>query len=61
MRPGRPGGFLTRRATLRPFFMHIILTVRLFLSDVPLSSRSATLMTEEKTTRELGFTRRTGT
>ena len=48
-------------AMLRFFFLHITLTVRLFLSDILLLSGRITRMTEEKTTRELGLTRRTGT
>jgi Ni,Fe-hydrogenase III small subunit len=43
------------------FFLHITLTVRPFLSDILLLSGRITRMTEEKTTRELGLTRRTGT
>jgi len=63
----RPGGFLTRHTILRPdaqrsaFFLHITLTVSLFLFAVVVFTRRVTRMTEEKTTRELGFTRRTGT
>jgi len=44
-----------------PFFLHITVTVRLFLFDVVVFSGRVTRMTEEKTTRELGFTKRTGT
>jgi hypothetical protein len=43
-----------------PFFLHITLTVRLFLSGILLLSRRVTRMTNAKTTRELGLTRRTG-
>ncbi len=44
-----------------PFFLHTTLTVSLFLFGVLLSSRKVTWMTNEKTTRELGLARRTGT
>ena len=39
----------------------ITLTVRLFLFGILLLSGKVTRTTNEKTTRELGFTRRTGT
>jgi hypothetical protein len=38
-----------------PFFLHITVTVRLFLLDVLLFSGRVTRMTEEKTTRELVY------
>jgi len=49
------------QAFFLPRFLHITLTVSLFLFGILLLSRRVTRMTNAKTTRELGLTRRTGT
>jgi len=63
--PGRYSTFWTGGNTLPPVaagqafflprFLHIILTVRLFLFGILLSSRRVTRMTNEKTTREIVY------
>jgi hypothetical protein len=50
-----------RTSVFPPGCSDIALTVSLFLFDLLLSSWRVTKMTEEKTARELGLTRRTGT
>ena len=60
--PDTPFSSRSRPAAQRSaLFLHIIVTVRLFLFDVLLLSGKVTRMTDAKTTRELGLTRRTGT
>jgi hypothetical protein len=69
--PGRYSNFWTGGRVLPPVavgqafflprFLHIVLTVSLFLFPVLFSSGRVIRMTEEKTARELGLTRRTGT
>ena len=59
--PDEKGGSRGRTGAFPPRFLNIILTVSHFVFPAQLSRGRGTRMTEEKTTRELGLTRRART